>query len=121
MRRGNRVRDVAVTLGDPPAPTGSANGTRARPAAPATVRSPGSSGSGQWHCRAVGTYAPPSSYGRGPDYSRPQNADVTWYGETPDAAGIEAIRLCGSLLTTKLVVMPDSVVLDQCKVIRCSR
>jgi hypothetical protein len=121
VRRGNRVRDVAVTLGEPPAPIGSTNGARARPAAPAPVRSSGSSGSGKWHCRAVGTYAPPSMYGRGPDYSRPQNADVTWDGETPDAAGREAINLCESVLTTKLVVMPDSLVLDHCKVIRCSR
>lgn len=121
VRRGNRVRDVAVTLGEPPAPIDSTNGARARPAAPAPVRSSGSSNSGQWHCRAVGTYAPPSTYGRGPDYSRPQNADVTWYGETPDAAGREAINLCESLLTTKLLVMPGSLVLDHCKVIRCSR
>jgi hypothetical protein len=121
VRRGNRVRDVAVTLGEPPAPIGSTNGARARPAAPAPVRSSGSSGSGKWHCRAVGTYAPPSMYGPGPDYSRPQNADVTWDGETPDAAGREAINLCESVLTTKLVVMPDSLVLDHCKVIRCSR
>jgi hypothetical protein len=146
VRRGNRVRDVVVTLGERPARIGSTNGAparpatpapvrssgssarigstngaHARPAAPAPVRSSGSSDSGQWHCRAVGTYAPPSMYGPGPDYSRPQNVDVSWYGETPVAAGIEAIRLCGSLLTTKLIVMPDSLVLDQCKVIRCSR
>jgi membrane-associated protease RseP (regulator of RpoE activity) len=121
VRRGNRVRDVVVTLGKPPAHIGSTNGARDRPAAPAPVRSSGSSDSGQWHCRAVGTYAPPSMYAHGPDYSRPQKIDVTNDGKTRDAAITAALEVCGGLLTNKLLVMPDSLVLDQCKVIRCSR
>ena len=124
VRRGNRVRDVAVTLGEPPAPIGSTNGSTngaARPAASAPVRSSGSSGSGKWSCRAVGTWVPPSS--SGPDYSNPFNVDVTKYGETSDAAGIAAIDACSAMLSLEAnaFVRPGSLVLDYCKVIRCSR
>jgi hypothetical protein len=123
VRRGNRVREVAVTLGEPP-PPGSlpTNGARARPAAPAPVRSSGSSGSGKWSCRAVGSYAPPRSSG-GPDYSNTLNEDVTQYGETRDAAGKAAIDACAGLLRIDAnpILRPGSLVLDYCKVIRCSR
>jgi hypothetical protein len=122
VRRGHRVREVAVTLGEPPASIGSTNEARARPAAPAPVRSSGSSDSGKWSCRAVGTWVY-SSYGGGPDYSNPFNVDITEYGETRDAASIAAYHACADMLSreTNAFVRPGSLVTDWCKVIRCSR
>jgi PDZ domain-containing protein len=129
VRRGNRVRDVTVTLGEPPAtlppaPTRSTNGPRGRPSAPAPApapaRSSGSSGSAKWSCRAVGSYAPGGS--NGPDYSDPQNIDFTEYGDTRDAAGLAALDDCSGMLNlkTNIVLNPGALVLDYCKVIRCS-
>jgi hypothetical protein len=122
VRRGNRVGEVSVTLGAPPAPgpvIRSMNGARARPAAPAPVRSRSSS---EWACRAVGSYAPRSSSG-GPDYSDQQNVDVTKYGVTRDAAGIAAIDACSGMLHLQAnpTLSPGSLVLNECRVIRCSR
>lgn len=120
VRRGGRVREFAVTLGAPPAPapiTRSPIGPRARPTAPAPSR-----GSSEWSCRAVGTYAPSSSTG-GPDYSDKQNVDVTKWGPTRDAAGIAAIDACSGMLhlSANPTLSPGSLVLEECRVIRCSR
>jgi hypothetical protein len=79
------------------------------------------SGSGEWSCRAVGTYAPPGS--SGPDYSDPQNVDVTKWGRTRDEAGFAAIDACSDLLSlsANTSVSPGSLVLESCRVIKCSR
>lgn len=79
------------------------------------------SGSSEWSCRAVGSYAPPGS--SGPDYSDPQNVDVTKWGSTRDEAGIAAIDACSDLLnlSANATITPGSLVLESCKVIQCSR
>jgi hypothetical protein len=125
VRRGNRFRDVVVTLGEPPAslPNRSRSTGRGRPAAPAMGSTqPRSSGSGQWHCRAVGTYVRGTPNG-GPDYSDKQNIDVTKWGATRDAAGIAAINECSSMLNLETVSLPNSgaLVLEYCRAISCSR
>jgi hypothetical protein len=80
------------------------------------------SGSGQWSCRAVGSYAPPG-YDGGPDYSDAQNVDVTKWGRTRDEAGIAAIDDCSGMLnlSANTAIRPGSLVLQYCKVISCSR
>jgi membrane-associated protease RseP (regulator of RpoE activity) len=127
VRRDHRVRDVAVTVGEPPArlpddSLSSTNRARGRRAAPSQPGSSGSSGSGQWHCRAVGTYARGTSTG-GPDYANKQNIDVTKYGATRDEAGVAAIKECASMLNLETVTLPDSgnLVLEYCRAISCSR
>ena len=79
-------------------------------------------GTGEWSCRAVGSYAPPSSSG-GPDYSDARNVDVTKWGKTRDGAGIAAIDACSGLLnlSANSTLSPGSLVLEYCKVISCSR
>jgi membrane-associated protease RseP (regulator of RpoE activity) len=116
VRRGPRVHDVAVTLGDPPA-AGPIRSTRPATPAPGPSRS-----SSAWSCRAVGTYAPPSSTD-GPDYSDQQTIDVTKYGPTRDAAGIAALDVCSGMLRLQAnpTLKPGSLVLDECRVISCSR
>lgn len=215
VRRGNRVREVAVTLGEPP-PPGSlpTNGARTRPAAPAPApsrsgdtaprnsstrrRAPSNphddessdsdgdryargngnpcaaicsredkcnlwsydgcmkachpndkdsskymaqsklscqqlavetgfakeftgSGSGQWSCRAVGTFVHASN--GAPDYSSPSNIDVTEYGRTRDLAGFAALKACSGMMSleTNQWTTPGSLTTDYCKIIRCSR
>jgi hypothetical protein len=79
--------------------------------------------SSEWSCRAVGSYAPPSSDGAGPDYSDPRNVDVTKWGGTRDEAGIAAIDACSGLLelSANATISPGSLVLESCRVLRCSR
>jgi hypothetical protein len=121
VRRGHRLTEIAARLGEPPTPVGPAarsTGTRAWPAAPAPAPSRSSS---EWSCRAVGTYAPASS--GGPDYSDLQNIDVTKWGATRDAAGFAAIDNCSDRLhlQTSSVLSPGALVIEACRVIRCSR
>jgi hypothetical protein len=80
------------------------------------------SGSGEWHCRAVGTYVR-GSYGSGPDYSDPQNVDITKWGRTRDEAGIAAIDACSDLLhlSANPTLSPGSLVTEECTAITCSR
>lgn len=80
------------------------------------------SGSGQWSCRAVGTYAPAGSDGR-PDYSDSQKVDVTEWGRTQKEAGMAALKSCSGMLhlSTNSEIYPGSLVLDGCDVLTCSR
>ena len=80
------------------------------------------SGSGEWSCRAVGSYAPPSDTG-GPDYSSTRNVDITKWGATRDEAGIAAIDACSDLLhlSANSTLSPGSLVIDACRAISCSR
>ncbi|MEO8702591.1 MAG: DUF4344 domain-containing metallopeptidase [Kofleriaceae bacterium] len=82
----------------------------------------GNSGSGEWSCRAVASYAPPSSSG-GPDYSDTQNVDITKWGRTREAAGSAALDACSGMLSlsANATIYPGSLVLDYCKVLSCSR
>lgn len=68
------------------------------------------------------TYAPPSSSG-GPDYSDAQNVDITKWGRTRDEAGIAAIDACSDLLylSANATISPGSLVLEECRVLKCSR
>jgi hypothetical protein len=79
------------------------------------------SSSGQWRCRAVGTYVPGNS--DGPDYSDPQNVDVTEWGNTRDAAGFAAIDTCSGMLnlSANATLKPGSLVTRYCEVIQCSQ
>jgi hypothetical protein len=79
------------------------------------------SGSGQWSCRAVGSYVHASN--GAPDYSSPSNIDITKYGRTRDLAGFSALKECSGMMSleTNQSVRPGSLVTDYCKVIRCSR
>jgi hypothetical protein len=81
-----------------------------------------SSSGSEWSCRAVGSYAPPSSNG-GPDYSDSKNVDVTKWGRSRDEAGIAAIDACSDLLSlsANTTLSPGSLVLESCRVIKCSR
>jgi hypothetical protein len=80
------------------------------------------SSSSEWSCRAVGSYAPPSSTG-GPDYSDTQNVDVTKWGRTRDEAGFAALDACSGLLNLSAnpTLSPGSLVLESCRVLTCSR
>jgi Putative metallopeptidase len=100
----DRPRDT-----DYPRNTGAGNGTS-------------SSGSGsEWSCRAVASYAPQGS--SGPDYSDPQNIDMTKWGRTRDEAGLAALDACADTLAVAAnsAVSPGSLVLEYCKVLSCSR
>jgi hypothetical protein len=101
----------------------SANGSdRGRDPRSRGGRNSGNSGSGEWSCRAVGSYAPPG-YGGGPDYSDARNVDVTKWGKTRDEAGIAAIDACSGLLnlSANTAISPGSLVLQYCRVLGCSR
>jgi Putative metallopeptidase len=80
-----------------------------------------SSGSGQWRCRAVGTYVPAGS--DGPDYSDPQNVDVTEWGNSHYDAGSAALDTCSGLLnlSANSTLSPGSLVTQYCEVIQCSQ
>jgi PDZ domain len=79
------------------------------------------SGSGQWSCRAVGTFV--HAYNGAPDYSSPSNIDVTKYARTRDLAGLAALNECSGMMSleTNQAVRPGSLTTDFCKIIRCSR
>jgi hypothetical protein len=79
------------------------------------------SGSGQWSCRAVGSYVHGSN--GAPDYSSPSNVDVTKYGRTRDLAGSAALKACSGIMSleTNPSTSPGSLTTDYCKVLRCSR
>jgi hypothetical protein len=82
----------------------------------------GDSGAGEWSCRAVGTYAPGSSDGSGPDYSAQRNFDITKWGRTRDEAGIAAIDTCSDLLhlAANSTLSPGSLVIEPCRALSCS-
>lgn len=80
------------------------------------------SGSGEWSCRAVGAYV--NSDGSGsPDYSSPQNVDVTKWGRTHDVAYKAAIDDCMDMLnlSANSTLSPGSLVTSECQILRCSR
>lgn len=80
------------------------------------------SGAGQWQCRAVGTYVRGGSDGS-PDYSDPQNVDVTKWGNTRDEAGGEALNTCSGMvsISSNSTIYPGSLVTQYCEVIQCSQ
>lgn len=81
------------------------------------------SSSGQWLCRAVGSYVPSSSDGSGPDYADPQNVDASKVGRTRDEAGVAALDSCSGMLaiSTNIAIYPGALITQHCKVISCSQ
>lgn len=77
--------------------------------------------SGEWSCRAVGSYAPGGS--SGPDYGDKQNVEATESGTSRDEAGYAAIKSCSGMLylSTNSEIYPGSLRLQECEVVTCSR
>lgn len=81
----------------------------------------GGGSSGQWLCRAVGSYVPSGS--DGPDYSSPQNVDASKVGRSRDEAGRAALDACSGMLSisTNISIYPNALVTNYCRVISCSQ